>query len=55
MAKHSLRGVFRKMHAAKPEKQAMTPQMRDLMTSFEAQYDRGNSRIAQDQQEPDRR
>ena len=43
------------MHAAKPEKKAMTPQMRALMTTFEAQYDQGRARVKPDQQEPDRR
>ena len=53
MAKRSLRGLRRKMQATKPEKKAMTPQMRELMTAFEAQYDQG--RVKRDQQEPDRR
>ena len=43
------------MHATTPEKKAMTPQMRELMTSFEAQYDQGKRQLTPDQQDPDRR
>ena len=55
MAKRSVRGLRRKMQAAKSEKKAMTPQMRELMTSFEAQYDQGKRQLTPDQQDPDRR
>jgi hypothetical protein len=55
MARRSLRGLLRKMQAAKPEKTAMTPQMRQLLTTFEAQYDRGHARVKRDQREPDPR
>jgi hypothetical protein len=41
------------MHIAKPEKKALTPQMRELMTAFEAQY--GQARAKRDRQEPDQR
>jgi hypothetical protein len=38
MATRPVRGLRRKMQDTKSEKKAMTPQMRQLMTAFEAQY-----------------
>lgn len=54
MAKRSVRGLRRKMQATKSEKKAMTPQMRQLMTAFEAQYGR-DAQFKRDRQEPDQR
>jgi hypothetical protein len=54
MARRSVRGLRRKMQAAKSEKKAMTPQMRQLLTAFEAQYGQ-DAQFKQAQQDPDRR
>jgi hypothetical protein len=56
MAKRSVRGLRRKMQAAKSEKKAMTPQMRQLLTTFEAQYGQdAQFKRGQQEPEPDRR
>jgi hypothetical protein len=54
MAKRSMRGLRRKMQTAKSEKKAMTPQMRQLLTAFEAQYGQ-DAQYKRGQQEPDLR
>jgi hypothetical protein len=54
MARRSVRGLRRKMQAAKSEKKAMTPRMRQLMATFEAQYGQ-DAQFKQGQQEADRR
>jgi hypothetical protein len=54
MPKRSVRGLRRKMQAAKSEKKAMTPQMRQLMTTFEAQYGQ-DAQYKRGQHEPDLR
>jgi NUP50 (Nucleoporin 50 kDa) len=55
MAKRSVRGLRRKMRATKSEKKAMTPQMRQLMTAFEAQYGQDAQFKQGRQQKPDPR
>jgi hypothetical protein len=55
MAKRSVRGLRRKMRATKSEKKAMTPQMRQLMTAFEAQYGHDAQFKQGPQQKPDPR
>jgi hypothetical protein len=55
MAKRSLRGLLRKKRSATSEKKAMTPQMRELMATFEAQYGQSYAHDKRGQQEPERR
>jgi hypothetical protein len=54
MAKRSLRSLLRKKRAT-AEKKAMTPQMRKLMATFEAQYGQSYAQVERGQQEPERR
>ena len=55
MAKPSVRGLRRKMRATRSEKKAMTPQMRQLLTAFEAQYGQDAQFKQSRQQKPDPR